>query len=100
MSITIQDFLVVLLCHKELLLDEDEATEHSYQLVQRLLDSVSDGSELSEEESELKELAFKDHWTYYFDTSPPQTGVRTNDFVERLKELGTMSSVKVSITCD
>lgn len=96
MSLTTHDFLLFLWYHKELLLDEEEATEHSFKLVNTLMDPVLQQEDVSEEkEAEAAGLKFSDHWVFWFDTSPPAQGVKQEDFIARLQELGKLGSVGV-----
>lgn len=100
MSLTTHDFLLFLWYHKELLLDEEEATEHSFKLVNTLMDPVLQEDEVSEEKkAEVASLSFSDRWTFWFDTSPPAQGVKQEDFIARLQELGKPGSVGVCILC-
>lgn len=96
MSLTTHDFLLFLWYHKELLLDEEEATEHSFKLVNALMDPALQEEDVSEEKNaEVASLKFSDRWTFWFDTSPPAQGVKQADFIARLQELGQLETVGV-----
>lgn len=96
MSLTTQDFLLFLWFHKELLLDEEEATEHSFKLMNTLMDPTLQEEDVSEEKkTEVASLKFSDRWTFWFDTSPPAQGVKQEDFIARLQELGKLGTVGV-----